>query len=211
NPTPPIFSLGGEFMAVDMNQLITDLGIDSDIEGTLSVRSGLTATGLNSDELVHSLNGSFALALEDAEIKGAAYDVLATDFLGWLYSGAALEPSTYIQCTRASFKLRNGKARSRDLYMETERMLAKGKGKLNLVDNTLDITITPKSKTRLGQIPPSITLSGDIGDASVSISPVSAYANLYSEVLLIVPNFFMRLFGRELAPEKGACLAALYE
>ncbi|MEH6581730.1 MAG: AsmA family protein, partial [Halioglobus sp.] len=73
NPTPPIFSLGGEFLAVDMNQLITDLGIDSDIEGTLSVRSGLTATGLNSDELVHSLNGSFALALEDAEIKGAAY------------------------------------------------------------------------------------------------------------------------------------------
>ncbi|MEH6593517.1 MAG: AsmA-like C-terminal region-containing protein, partial [Halioglobus sp.] len=88
NPTLPTFSLGGEFLAVDMNRLIKDLGIDSDIEGTLSVRTGLTATGLHSDELLHSLSGSLAFALEDAEIKGAAYDVLATDFLGWLYSGA---------------------------------------------------------------------------------------------------------------------------
>jgi hypothetical protein len=209
NPVPPVFSLGAEILAVDMNELITDLGIDSDIRGTLTLRSGITARGDTSEALLGSLNGSLALALENAEIEGAAYDVLATDFLGWLFSGAALESSTHIDCTRGVFKLSNGRASSDNLFMETRHMIATGEGSLDLVKNTMDITITPKSKTRIGQIPSSITLKGDFKDPKVSVSAISAGADLYSELLLIVPNFFMKIFGRERAPKEEACVAAI--
>jgi len=209
NPVSPVFSLGAEILAVDMNELITDLGIDSDIRGTLTLRSGITAKGDTSEALLGSMNGSLALALEHAVIEGAAYDVLATDFLGWLYSGAALESSTHIDCARGTFRLSNGRASSDKLFMETRRMIATGKGHLDLVENTMDITITPKSKTRIGQIPSSITIKGDFKDPKVSVSAIAASANLYSELLLIVPNFFMKIFGRERAPEEEACVAAI--
>jgi hypothetical protein len=208
---PPIFSLGGVFLAINMNHLIADLGIDSDISGTLTVRSGLTASGSKSEELLASLDGSFSLALENAEIAGAAYDVLATDFLAWIYTGAATESSTHIECTRGNFALSNGRATSDNLYMETRRMIAKGKGSVNLVNNTLDLSFTPKSKTRIGQVSSAIQLSGDMADPTVSLSPLSTYANLYSEFLLVVPNFFMKLFRVERKKTEGTCLAPLYD
>ena len=88
-------------------------------------------------------------------------------------------------------------------------MIATGEGRLDLVENTMDITFTPKSKTRIGQIPSSITLKGDFSDPKVSVSAIAASANLYSELLLIVPNFFMKIFGRQRAPKEEACVAAI--
>jgi hypothetical protein len=210
NHTPPMLSIGGEIIDANMNQFMADLGIDSDVKGTLSMRAGLTTSGDNSEELVAALNGSFAMALEDAEVEGAAYDVLATDLLAWIYTGAATEESTLIDCTRAKFQLVNGQATSDDLYMETRRIIASGEGKLDLVNKSLDLTITPKSKSRIGQIPAAIRLSGKMSDPEVSVSPLSAYANIYSEFLLIVPNFFMRVFGIQRSQPEESCLSSLY-
>ena len=195
NPQPIAVSLAGQGMALPLNKLSTDLGMDTDIEGVLSFRGGLVARGIEREELLSSLDGSLAIALQDAEIEGAAYDLLATSVLEWVYSGAALEQSTYIDCTMAQFNIKSGVARSDNLFIETKRMVATGKAKVDLARQRLDITIDPLSKSRRLQFPSSVTLRGDFDDPRVTTSPIAATANAYAEALMLIPSLTMKMFG----------------
>ena len=195
NASPPFVSLAGEVLSVPLYRLSDDLGIDFDIEGLLSVRGGLSGRGLSGEELLSSANGSLALALEDIVVEGAAYDVLATDFLAWIYSGAVLEKSTEIDCTMAKFTFKNGVARSDSIFIESRRMVATGKGKLDLPRQKIDITLTPRSKAHRLSIPSSVSFKGDLNDPRTIVSPISATAKASTDLLLLVPRLAMKVFG----------------
>ncbi len=202
NPDPPALSLGGRALLIPLDTLAQDLGADVNVRGILTLQGGITASGKTRDTLLQTLAGSIALALEDAVIEGAAYDVLATDFLGWIYSGAMLEKYTKVECTMAKFQLIEGEASSDSLFIETDKMLATGQGKFDLVSQKLDVTITPLSKSRLLQVPSSVRLKGSFANPSPIISPISAAADAYAQALTAVPQLAMRLFGISRAAEK---------
>lgn len=208
---PPAITLGGQALALQLTGLVNDLGIDTDIKGSLNLRGGLTARGADADAWLASLQGSVAVALENAVIQGAAYDVLATDLLAWLYSGAALEKSTHVTCTMAKFALVEGIATTDSIYVESPRMIASGEGSLDLVQQTLDITLVPRSKNRLIQIPSSVTLKGPMKSPRTLVSPITATANASAEALMLVPALALKLFGIKLGPEQTEhpCKAAL--
>ncbi|MEP5568121.1 MAG: AsmA-like C-terminal region-containing protein, partial [Halioglobus sp.] len=195
NTSPPFVSLAGEAIAIPMDTLTRDLGIDFDITGIANLRGGLTSQGDSYQELLDTMSGSVGVSLEDAVIEGAAYDVLATDLLAWFYSGAALEESTKIDCTMALFVLGDGIAASDSLYIETKKMVATGVAELDLGQAELDVKLTPRSKTRKLQVPSSIRLKGSFDDPKVTISPVAAAFNAYAEFLSLVPQLARRIFG----------------
>ena len=204
NPSVPVLSLAGEAIALPINKLSDDLGVDTDIKGTLTARGGITASGNTTSTLVETLNGSLAIAMEDTVVEGAAYDVLATDLLAWIYTGASQETSTFIDCTMAKFQITKGVAETDSLYIETPRMLATGNAMFDLVRQKLDVTITPVSRTRSLQIPSSVRLRGDMSNPRATISPISAAADASAQALMLIPKLAMRIFGinRE-ASDKG--------
>tara|TARA_R110002110_G_scaffold66978_2_gene183160 strand:- start:13699 stop:16917 length:3219 start_codon:yes stop_codon:yes gene_type:complete len=191
----PVLSLAGEGVALSVGALSEDLGIETDVKGTLTIRGGLTATGTDQAALLESLSGSVAAAMEEVRIKGAAYDVLATDFLAWIYSGAALENSTSLDCAMARFDLANGVASSDSLYVQSPRMIATGKASINLARQKMDVTLLPRSRTRTLQIPSSVRLKGDMSNPKPTISPIMAAADASAQALMLVPKIAMTLFG----------------
>lgn len=195
NPTPHAITLAGQALAIPLNDLTRDLGIKSDIEGILNLRGGISARGDNAESWLGSLDGNVAVSLEDAIIEGAAYDVLATDLLAWLYSGAALEKSTHVDCTMAQFSLRQGVANSDSIFVESPRMIATGKGEFDLVRKRLDLTLTPRSKSRRVQIPSSITVKGDMAKPKTSISALATTVDASAEALMLIPSLAMKIFG----------------
>lgn len=195
NSRPAFVSLAGEANALPLSTLTQDLGIDLDVSGRAFVRGGLSSQGASGEALLANLDGSLSLALEDAVIEGAAYDVLATDLLAWFYSGAAMEKSTHIDCTMAQFIVEGGVVSSDSLYIETEKMVATGNATLNLGKQKMDVTLTPRSKSRSLQVPSSIRLKGDFNDPRVILSPVAAAVDAYAEVLTLVPRIAGRIFG----------------
>ncbi len=208
NTSPPFASVAVEALAIPMNTLTRDLGIDYPVSGSANLRGGLTAQGSNGTELLQNLDGSIAVALEDTEIAGAAYDVLATDLLAWFYSGAALEKSTHIDCTMAEFKLKRGVAASDNLYIETTKMLATGKATINFRGEKLDVTFTPRSKSRDLQIPSTVHIKGPFKDPSVTVSPIAAAFDATAEVLSLVPRMARTLFGlNKKEGDKRPCVA----
>ena len=197
NSAPPFVSLAGELVAIPLDTLSRDLGLDFDIKGIGNLRGGLTARGSSGQELLASVDGSVAIALQDAVIEGAAYDVLATDLLAWFYSGAALEESTRIDCTMGRFTFNQGVARSDGFYAETRKMVATGTAKLDFGKQWMDVQFTPRSKSRSLQVPSSIKIRGDFSNPKVTISPIAAAFDAYAEVLSLLPQMARRVFGND--------------
>lgn len=195
NSRPAFVSLAGNASAIPLNKVSGDLGKDTGVSGIAHIRGGVSATGATGEALLGDLDGNIAIALEDAEIEGAAYDILATDFLEWIYSGAALEKSTHVDCTLAGFSINDGVATSDSLYVETTKMVATGSAKINLGKQTLDIELTPRSKSRSIQIPSSVRLRGDFANPKVTLSPVKAAVDAYAQVLTLVPRIASKVFG----------------
>ncbi len=193
--SPPGLSIAGQAQSIPLNTLSGDLGIETDISGALNVRGGISAQGLTGADLLAQLDGSVGIALEGATVEGAAYDVLASGILTWLFSGAAREESTYLDCVMAQFSLEDGVARSSDIFVESPNMIATGNGEFNLPAKTLNLTLTPRSKSRGIQIPSSISLRGDMASPRTSVSPVATTLDMTSEVLLFLPRLVMRVLG----------------
>lgn len=193
--SPPGLSIAGDARRIPLNTLTRDLGFDNDITGILHLRTGISGEGLDLDSLLASVDGSLSLALEDATIEGAAYDVLATDLLAWLYSGAAMEESTVIECTMADFQFRDGVATSDNLYAASARMVATGRARFDLGQRTLDVALTPRSRSRRLEIPSQITLKGDMASPRTWISPVTTTLDLTTEIVSLLPRMLLRLFG----------------
>jgi uncharacterized protein involved in outer membrane biogenesis len=151
--------------------------------------------GETTEALVSSLNGSVALALENAVLQGAAYDLLATDLLAWIYTGALTEESTSLDCAMAKFELREGVATTENLFIESTKMVASGSAKFDLVKRRMDLRLTPLSKSRLLQVPSRIRLKGDMSKPKAEISPVAAVADATSSALMLIPELTLKLFG----------------
>lgn len=195
NPQLPAVSLAGEATTLPLGAILKDLGVAANITGALTVLGGVTVMGDSMDVMLQNLNGSVAFALEKAIIEGAAYDLLATDLLAWIYSGALTDKSTFIECTMAKFQLRQGIAKTDSLYIESAKMVATGKAEFNLVQQLMDIRITPLSKSRLLQVPSEIRLTGAMSAPKADISSINAVADATTAALTLIPDLTMKLFG----------------
>ncbi|MFV0278223.1 MAG: AsmA-like C-terminal region-containing protein, partial [Parahaliea sp.] len=177
------------------------LGLQADVAGILNVQGGVSAQGYQYRELLSSLDGNLVMALEDLEIQGAAYDLLATDLLAWIYSGAALQKSTHVDCTMASFRIDDGVANSNDFFAESRHMVATGKGELDLGREKMNITVTPRSKDRLLQIPSNIRVYGDIRKPRTWMAPLAATADASAEALMLIPSLALKVLGLKRTPK----------
>ncbi|TCO75748.1 AsmA-like C-terminal region-containing protein [Chromatocurvus halotolerans] len=188
-------SLAGSAEAMPITAVAADLGYAGDIEGSLSVLAGLTAQGETVDAMLRSLSGRLSAAVADGHIEGAAYDLLATDLLGWLLSGGLLSAATDFQCAAVNFNVREGRANSDRLYILTRNMIASGNATIDLAARQLDVRVQPRARKRSVQMPSSITVRGPLDNPRVSISPIAATMDTTAKILFFVPDLLLRLFG----------------
>ena len=166
----------------------------ANVSGALTLLGGVTVQGDTTEALLSNLNGSLAFALDNAVIEGAAYDLLATDLLAWIYSGALTDKSTYLDCTMAKFDLRQGVATTESPHIESAKMAATGSAKFDLVKKN------GRAHYALVQIPPAAgalggSAQGDMASPKAEISPISAVADATSAALMLIPSLTLKLFG----------------
>ena len=112
-----------------------------------------------------------------------------------MYTGAVLEKSTYLDCTMARFDFDSGKAVTDDIFVETRKMIATGEATLDLIESQIDLSLTPRSKSRAVQIPSTVRVRGPLDNPRTIVSPISAAADASAEALVLIPNLAMKLFG----------------
>jgi hypothetical protein len=190
----PQLSLAGQGIGIPLGALASDMGMAPSLRSDLSFRGGVSAGGWSTGEWLASMNGRLALALADTTVSGAAYDLLMTNILAWVAVGAGEETTTF-DCGMAQFDISEGLAQTDSLYLETPRMVATGKGRIDLKAQRLDIRLEPRSRSRTVQFPSAVKVTGPLTDPEVSASGLQATADASAQALLLIPSLTLRLFG----------------
>lgn len=190
----PLVSLAGEGTRVPLAALAADLGLQESVTGELSMRGGVTGSGSNLHNLLGTLNGRVSLAISDATVSGPAYDLLMSNLLAWLATGASEKVTTF-DCSMAQFDISDGVARSDSLYIQTPRMLATGKARIDLNEDFVDARIDPRSRSRTLQFPSAVKIKGPLSGPEVSVSPLQATGDAAAQALLLIPSLTLKLFG----------------
>jgi len=191
----PLWVLKGSVLDLQTEALMRDLGIPSDVTGSFNTALDLSASGNTTESIVASLDGSVMLVLEDTTIKGAAYDVLATETVAWFFSGSALEEKTVFTCIMSEFILDHGRARSDELFIASDRMLAVGTADLDFNKMTVDVEITPRSRERTFQIPGKVRVKGPVDNLQVSSPALATASNATTEAVMFVPRVAVKVLG----------------
>lgn len=150
---------------------IFPLGDRQPITGTLLGRVQLTGRGGSVRDAAATADGRISLVTPSGEIREAFAELTGINVargLGLLLTGD--QGTIGIRCGVASFDVANGIARARTIVVDTDTMLIRGDGSINLRDETLDIDIEGEPKEpRLISLSAPISIEGRLRSPEVGV------------------------------------------
>jgi len=206
---------------VDLDVRITDARLESifrvgdrqPITGTLLGRVQLSGRGGSVRDAAATANGRISLVTPSGDIREAFAELTGinvTRGLGLLLTGD--QGTIGIRCGVASFDVANGIAQSRTIVVDTDTILIRGEGSINLRDETLDLEIQGEPKeARLISIGAPISIEGRLRSPQVGVNASEALGQggLAALAALIAPIAVVLPFVNAGLAEDANCAALL--
>jgi hypothetical protein len=156
--------------------------------GHLNMAVDLHSSGESPREIASALNGELGIAIEHGQIKQLA-DLLGADAIDFVTTARKLGTYQKLNCLALNFEFDEGIGKSQVIYIDTPDVRSKGKGTINLRDETINLVIQPKpKKTRLGGSS-AVTIQGPLDKPSARKLPLREAVRLYGEIF--VPYVFL--------------------
>ncbi|WP_396595090.1 AsmA family protein [Brevundimonas sp. R86498] len=146
------------------------------ITGRALGRAQLEGPGASIHTFAGASKGSLSLVVPRGELRRAFAELLGINASAGLTRLLRGDQSrSTIRCGVADFDVSGGVARARTLVVDTDVVLARGSGSINLGNETLDLRIDGDSKRpRLLRLWTPITVRGSLTEPSVGIDAASA-------------------------------------
>ena len=131
---------------LDLGRLPKDLGLSEILSARLNAALDVSGSGASVAAIMAGLQGRTRLAIREGRINSQALGVAVTgilDLMPWADSAEANK----INCLVSRFDIKGGVAASRAMVLDTNGMTVTGKGRLDLADETIHMTVSPKPKS----------------------------------------------------------------
>ena len=134
------------------------------VSGLALGRARLEGPGASIHEFAAASNGSMSLIVPNGRMRAAFAELLGVNASAGLLKLLSGDQSvSTIRCAVADFDVRGGKAQARTFVIDTDVVLAQGKGSIDLGAETLNLRIEGESKKpRLLRLWAPITVSGPL-------------------------------------------------
>ncbi len=197
---------------LDLLRLADPLGLDADeLSGKIDFTLDLNAHGRSPATLAKSLNGDVKLLLTDGRVRAGMHEYLVgglSTILGAFFSKQS-DTST-IHCAVAHMHFQQGRGESRLLVVDTEHSLLKGKGKLDLQQESLDFLVEPKPKGVTLNLGVPMRIHGPIREPVASPQALGAARKIGGLLgIIFFPPAALLGLGELGAGEAPACSKAL--
>jgi len=179
----PIISVNEKLSNVDINPVIKIMTGKDALSGTGNVSAILDTRGQSITALKGALNGEIKIALSEGILKGVdVLNIIRETYAQ--YKNKNTRPIGDQQDTpftkmNVSFQVRNGIMNSNDLNIQSALPLIRGKGSINLNNNTLDYVLKTSTNQQIVElvgldkslvgVPVRINLRGNLAKPSYSI------------------------------------------
>ncbi len=142
------------------------------VSGQANIKNAFSAGFDRWDELAPNLSGEFALIAREGRLASGILDFWGGGVINKMLPDFGAEDRLVMNCAIADFIIENGVAESQALFLDAERIIVQGGGTIDLVNERIDLKLSPESKGieigTLTSVP--VVISGPLSNASVSAS-----------------------------------------
>ncbi|UEM01839.1 AsmA family protein [Skermanella rosea] len=170
NARPP--ALHGQVSAerISSDALLTSLGVTQKVQGLVSGSMTLDSAGNTPDALAAGLDGQVRFYITDGRINTKLVNALALSFTQVLDLLFSSDDSTPVDCMIGSFDVTDGVVDPETLIFATPEVAIRGKGRIDLAEETLDLRFTPHPRERrFFSIAVPIELGGTLSDPTIDL------------------------------------------
>ncbi len=148
------------------------------IEGQMAARAKLTGYGNSVRAAAGSATGSLTVVAPSGELRQAFAELLGVNISKGLLLLLSESPNrSKVRCAVADFRVKDGVARANRIIVDTDVVLLKGEGTVNLRTERLDLRFEGESKKpRLLRLFVPITVNGPLSKPGVDLDTGSALA-----------------------------------
>ena len=202
---------------VDLNLLLERRSAQGKAEAEIDV----TAQGVSIADLMGNLDGFVLVAVSGFRVENKYLNLMGSDFvtsLSQIFTPAEAT-ATEINCLVSGFRITNGLAQVTAMVADTNDMVATGGGRMNLKEEQLDLTISPRPKKglaglsfSLSEVTRSFKLGGTFVEPSLNIDPLHTALTIgkaVGGVFLMGPAGAALAFAGQTAGEEDVCMAAM--
>ncbi len=171
--TPATLTADLQARQLRIEQLSSVLAANGALSGSVDGHASVRTRGDSARALVAAADGSVTLSLAEGATVSKRLDAKlglnGGEWLRTLFDKSARVP---VQCAEATLALAGGVATPRRFVFETPDTALAAQGSLNLVDETIDATLTPAhKKLALLALDKSIHAEGSWHDVKISLKP----------------------------------------
>ena len=143
---PATASLDAQMHKLDLG-LVLPKGAAKDVSGNLGGSIELKGEGASLAPLLKTLKGRVTLFLGGGKLNALLAHAAGLDVLGTLRNLIGdRKATTRIRCMVADFDVKSGVMQSKALVLDTDSLLLTGNGTISLPKETLNLTLTPRSR-----------------------------------------------------------------
>lgn len=170
NRTPPRAALKADLDGIHVDQLLPAQAEDNRVAGTIGAHAELQANGASRRALLQSLTGTITAATSHASMSSRLDARLALNGGRLLRTMLEGPEQTPVRCAELELRMREGVGRVERLVVETDRLRLIGSGRIDLLQQSMALTLTPQRKqAALLALQRSIRVAGPLGDTRVTL------------------------------------------
>lgn len=204
---PPEAALLLKVQKASVGQLLKEAGLPGLAKGRVDFEARLRGRGKSVAAIMASLDGQTKLLMGKGEASTAGLDVAIgglRQVVGTLLSRRAA--TARINCAASNFVFKNGVGTSRLTLVDSEYSTIAGKGSVNLGRETLNLTITPESKSATLNVAIPVKVGGTLASPTFRPDELAAARKIGGLVSLFVfPPAAVVALG-DLGTNGNACL-----
>jgi uncharacterized protein involved in outer membrane biogenesis len=153
---------------LDLGRMLKEVkGIES-VEGRLDADINIKGRGSSVAGLLGSLDGKSVIVMGKGKIDSKYIDLLGGDISSELFKLLGLSPEsqfTAVNCLVSGFNIKDGRADTTGLVLDTDQMSVIGDGEIDLKNERLNLALNPSAKGGIG--------SGSTGKVTASLSELA--------------------------------------
>ena len=152
----------------DYGALQEKLSESAELTGKADVMIKLTAEASSLSALPGAMNGKISFIGGQGKLGSNIVNLWGGGLVNALLPDLNPEEKLYVNCTIMDFSIEKGLASSNAFFLDGTHVTVAGEGTYNLVEDALDITLTPKPKDiAIGDIAAGVKISGSLSAPSI--------------------------------------------
>ena len=187
--SPTVLKTKGKIAKLNMTSVLKELDLDPVVTGTLNASFDLVAAGRSARAALRSVNGSLTASLWGGGIGTSLIDLAGLSVPRWLFGRTGPSGRANIVCAIVPLKLKNGRATSGSIVIETDDVQVVGHGVIDFRDDKIALAFRPQPKRKdLINIVTPFAINGKLSKPTIEIQKGGVAGRAVEEVVALPLN-----------------------